>query len=154
MDAQAVQLMEPRIDQILEELDVSIMYRFLQSPIGYSRSVNTDTSNGCFRLQPMRKNSVRRLPQPRASAVDFPTRVCCFHRRPSASANSFSRRDVRGRTSAVDFSASEYSAERVTNVYTSCAHGRRAGGTSTETTSLQKGHTFGLYPYYYRCLVF
>lgn len=90
MDAQAVQLMEPTIDQILEELVVSIMYRFLQSPIGYSRSVNTDTSNGCFRLQPMRKNSVRRLPQPRASAVDFPTRVCCFHRRPSASANSFS----------------------------------------------------------------
>ena len=107
MDAQAVQLMEPTTDQILEELDVSIMYRFLQSPIGYSRSVNTDTSNGSFRLQPMRKNSVRRLPQPRASAVDFPTRVCCFHRLPSASANSFSRRNVRGRTSAVDFSASE-----------------------------------------------
>lgn len=42
MDAQAVHLMEPTIDQILEELDVSIMYRFLQSPIGYSRSVNTE----------------------------------------------------------------------------------------------------------------
>lgn len=153
MDAQAVQLMEHTIDQILEELDVATMYRFLQSPIGCSRSVNKDTSKGCFRLQPMRKNSVRRLPQSRTSAVDFPTMVCCFHRQPSASANSFSRRDVRGRTSAVDFSASEQYEKSH-----KCVHFLRSwpegGRHEPRDHELKKGYIFGLFPHYYRCLVF